>query len=75
MMIFYEDTEIARLISVVIDSYSASLLEAGKSKRMTCFIISPVGALSCSPSLAPICCGVPSTFRVHQSELFDFVSY
>ena len=34
MMIFSEDTEIARSILAMIASYSASLLEAGKSKRM-----------------------------------------
>ena len=34
MMIFSEDTKIARSIPAMITSYSASLLEAGKSKRM-----------------------------------------
>ena len=47
MMIFSEDTEIARSISAMIASYSVLLLEAGKSKRMAYSIISPVGALSC----------------------------
>ena len=74
MMIFSEDTEIARSIPTIIASYSASLLEAGKSKCMACFIISPVGALSYSPSPAPVCREAPSTFRVHQLELSDFVS-
>ena len=46
MMIFLEDTKIARSIPARIASYSASLLDVGKSNRMTCSIISPVGALS-----------------------------
>ena len=46
MMIFSEDTEIARSSPVIISSCLASLLEAGKSKRMACFITSPVGASS-----------------------------
>ena len=64
MMIFYEDMKIARSILAMIVSYSASLLEAGKSKRMACSIISSTGALSCSPSPAPVCCESPSTFTV-----------
>ena len=75
MMIFSEDTKIARSIPIIIASYSASLLEAGKSKRMACSIISMVGALSCSPSPTFDCRKVPSSFRIHQSELSDFVSY
>ena len=75
MMIFSEDTKIARLILVMIASYSTSLLEAGKSKCMIYSIISPVGALSCSPSPALNCREAPSTFRVHQLKLSDFVSY
>ena len=62
---FFEDIEIMRSIPVMIASYSTSLLEAGKSKRMVCSIISPTGALSCSPSSDPICHEAPSTFRVH----------
>ena len=75
MMIFSEDTEIARSILGIFALYFASLLDAGKSKCMDYFIISPVGALSCSPSPAPNFRETPSTFRVHQSELSDFVSY
>ena len=75
MMIFSEDTKIARSIPVMIALYSALLLEEGKSKRMACSIISLVGALSCSPSPAPNCRKVASTFRIHQPELSDFVSY
>ena len=74
MMIFSEDTQIVRSILARIASYSALLLDAGKSRCMTCFIISPVGALSYSPSPAPVCREAPSTFRIHQSELSDFVS-
>ena len=47
MMIFSEDTDIARSSPVMITLYSASLLEAGKFKRMACFMTSPVRALSC----------------------------
>ena len=47
MMIFSEDTNIARSIPASIASYSVSLLNAGKSNRMACSILSPVGALSC----------------------------
>ena len=65
MIIFSEDMEIARSIPAMIASYLASLLEARKSKRMACSIISFVGALSCRPSPTPVCHEVPSTFRVH----------
>ena len=74
MIILSKDTEIARSTPARIASYSASLLEAGKSKCMACFIISPVGALSYSPSSTSICREAPSTFRIHQSKLSDFVS-
>ena len=67
MMIFSEDTEIARSILARNASYSALLLEAGKFRLMTCSIISPVGALSCSPNPAPVSREAPSTFRTHQS--------
>ena len=75
MMIFSEDTKITRSSPTIIASYSASLLETGKSKHMAYFIISRVGDLSCNPNPAPVCREAPSTFRVHQSELSDFVSY
>ena len=65
MMIFSEDREIARLSPTIIASYSASLLEKGKSKRMACYIISLVGASSCSPSPAFICRKAPSILRVN----------
>ena len=42
MIIFFEDTEIARSILAMIASYSTSLFEVGKSKRMVCSIISLV---------------------------------
>ena len=74
MMIFSEDTEIERSIPATIASYSASLLEAMKSRHMACSIISLVKALSCNPSPTLVCHEVPSTFRVYQSELFDFIS-
>ena len=59
MMIFSEDMEIARSSPAIIASYSTSLLEARKSKRTAYSITSPVRALSCSPSPAPVCCKVP----------------
>ena len=74
MIALFEDTEIARLIPARIASYSTSLLEAERSRLMIYSIISVVGALSCSPSPAPVCCEAPSTFRIHQLELFDFIS-
>ena len=63
MITLFEDTEIARSIRARIASYSASLLEARKSKRMACSIISPIEA--CSPSSAPICRVAPSTVKIH----------
>ena len=74
MIVLSKDTEIARSTPARIASYSALLLEEGKSKRMACFIISPVWALSCSPSPSLICREPPSTFRIHLSKLSDFVS-
>ena len=74
MMIFFEDTEIARSIPTMIAPYSTLLLEAGKSKRMACSIISLVGALSCNPSPTSDYREAPSTFQVHQAELYDIIS-
>ena len=74
MMIFSEDMEIARSSLAMITSYSASLLEAGKFNRMACSMTSPVGALSCSSRPVPVCREAPSTFRVHQPELFGSIS-
>ena len=53
MMIFFEDTNAARSIQARIASYSVSLLDAEKSKRMACSIFSPIRALSCKPTLVP----------------------
>ena len=44
MMIFFEDTDFARLIPTRIASYSVSLLDVGKSSCMTCSILSPIRA-------------------------------
>ena len=74
MNVFSKDMEIARSILTMIALYSASLLETGKSKRMACSIISPIGDLSYSPSSTPVCHEVPSTFRVRQLELFSSIS-
>ena len=74
MIIFFEDTEIARSILAMIASYSTSLLEARKSKRMVGSITSPIEALSYSPSPTSICLKEPSTFRIHQPELSGSIS-
>ena len=74
MMIFSKDTEIARLSPIMMASYSASLLEAEKLRRIACSMTSSVGALSCSPRPAPVCHEAPSTFRVHQPELSSSIS-
>ena len=74
MMIFSEDTETARSNLTMIASYSASLLEDGKFKRISCSMTYLVGALSCNPKLDLVCYEAPSTFRVHQSELFGSIS-
>ena len=65
MMSFYEDTDFARSTPARIASYSISLLDAGKSSRMACYIIFPVGALSCKPTLTPFLRETPSTLRIH----------
>ena len=54
MMIFSEDTEIARSSSAIIALYLASLLEAGKSKRMACSIISWSGLQVAAPVRLPL---------------------
>ena len=74
MINLFEDTEIVRSTPARIASYSASYLEVGKSRRMACFIISLVEALSCNPSPTPAYHKAPSIFRIHQLELSDFVS-
>ena len=74
MMIFSEDTEIVRSTPARIASYSASLLDVGKSNRIAYSILSSVGALSCKPKLAPICREAPSTLRIHQSTLLESTS-
>ena len=65
MIIFSKDTEIERSITAMMASYSASLLEVEKSKRMACSIISLVEALSYSLKLASVYRKEPSTFKVH----------
>ena len=69
MMIFSEDTEVARSIPARMASYSTSLLDAGKSNRISCYIISPVRALSCKPTSTLVCRETPSTLKIHQSTL------
>ena len=74
MMIFFEDTEVARSIPAKFASYLASLLDAGKSNRIVYFILYPVGALSCKPTPAPIFWEASSTLRIHQSALLGSTS-
>ena len=55
-------------------SYSASLFEAGKSRRMDCSNRSPVGALRRSPTPYPDEREAPSTCIDHQSSEVDSLS-
>ena len=52
-------------------SYSASLFEVGKSRRMDCSNHSSVGALRRSPTPNPDEREAPSTCRDHQSSEID----
>ena len=74
MMSFYEDTDVARLILAKIASYSVSLLNVGKYRRMTYSILSLVRVLSCKFTPAPICQEASSTLRIHQPVLLRFAS-
>ena len=75
MMISYEDTKISRFIPARIASYSASLLDAVKSNRIACSILSSIGALSCKPTPTPVFREAPSTLRIHQLMLPGSTSY
>ena len=55
--------------SAIMASYSDSLLEELKPKRMGCSILSPVGEVNCRPIPTPECLEAPSTQRVHQPLL------
>ena len=44
MRSFYDDTDCTRSTPARIASYSVSLLDVGKSSRMACSTLSPVGA-------------------------------
>ena len=63
-----------RSIPARIASYSISLLDTRKSNCIARSILSPVRALSCKPTPAHVCRGVPSTLRIHQSALPGSVS-
>ena len=54
MMSFSEDIDFVRLTLARIALYSVSLLDTGKSSRMACSILSPVGALSCKSTPTPV---------------------
>ena len=75
MIIFSEDTEIARFVPARIASYSAPLLDTGKSNHIACSIISLVGAFGCRPTPALVYREAPSTLRTHQLAFPGFVSY
>ena len=75
MMIFSKDMEITRSIPTRIASYSASLLDVGKANRIACYILSPIGALSCRSTPALVCREAPSTLRIHQLALPWSASY
>ena len=69
MMSFFKDANFARSTPARIASYLVSLLDAGKYSRMACYIISPVGALSCKLTPTPIWLKASSTLRIHQPAL------
>ena len=73
MMIFSEDTEIARSIPTRISPHSTSLLDIGKFNHIVCS--TPVEALRCKPTPALVCREAPSTLRIHQSALPGSSSY
>ena len=54
MMSFSKDADSERPTLAIIDLYLVSLLDMGKSSRMTCSILSLIGALSCKPTPAPV---------------------
>ena len=74
MMIFSEDTEIARSIMAKIALYSVSLLDAGKPSCMASYILFTFRALSVKSTPTPICREAPSTLRIHQSVLLRSAS-
>ena len=65
MMIFSEDTDVARSILDRITSYLVPLLDLKKSSRMAYYILSLVRALSCKPIPVPVCREASSTLRIH----------
>ena len=69
MMSFSEDANFERSTPARIASYSVSLLDAGKSSCMAFYILSPIEALSCKPTLTPVWRETSSTLRIHQPTL------
>ena len=65
MMIFSEDMKIAKSITARIASYSASLLDAGKSNYIACSILFPIWVISCKPIPALVYQEASSTLRIH----------
>ena len=68
------DSAVANSISTRMASYSDSLFEALKPRRIACSILSPPKDFSCRLMFAPVCSDAPSTLRVHQFELEELVS-
>ena len=66
IMSFYEDIDFARSIMIRIFSYLVSLLDVGKSSHMACFIVSPIGGLSCKATPSSVWREVLSTLRIHR---------
>ena len=65
MMSFSEDIDFSRLTSPRIALYLVSLLDAGKFSHIACYILSPVGALSCKSTSTPVWGETSSTLRIH----------
>ena len=63
------DIATACSIPANIASYSDSLLEGLKPKRIACSILSSTGDLSCKLMPTPVYQDAPSTLRIHQLKL------
>ena len=64
MMSFSKDTDFARSILARIASYSVLLLDMEKFRRMACYILSSIRALSCKLTPAPVWREASSTLRI-----------
>ena len=68
------DIAAANLIPARMTSYFDSLFEALKPSRIACSILSPLEDFSYRPMSTPVCRDAPSTLRVHQFKLSEYVS-